>query len=517
MSAPIKNNCRRIRPAMFGSALCCLFAGCAVGPDFARPDAPGIDHYIHGGDPASTPKASGTVQRFIPGWKVTDAWWQAFRSEKLNAIVAESLKRNPGLEAAKESLHAAQDNLRSGYGVFFPQVGTNFGATRQKFSPLKFGENVPASLFNLFSLSGTIGYTLDVFGGNRRMVESLGAERDIQAANERAAYVTLASNVVNAVIARAAYQEEIKATRELIEIEKQQVALSKVQFEAGTVAYSSILGIEAQLETYEASLPQLEQNVAQADNLLATLAGHAPAEWRAPDAEFAELSLPHDLPVRLPSELVRQRPDILAAEAVAHDASAQIGVATAAMLPNITLSGSYGQNATAMNSLLDAKGNVWSLGVGVAQPLFEGGTLWFRRQSTIDTYKQSMALYHQTVLNAFGEVANTLSALDHDAETLATREDALTTAKEALHLVQSNYNAGLANYLAVIVANDQYHEAQVSKLEAVAARYQDTVALFVAIGGGWEGESEPASSRGGDIHADLHHVLASPRNDTAER
>ena len=264
-------------------------------------------------------------------------------------------------------------------------------------------------------------------------------------------------------------------------------------------------------------MPQLEQNVAQADNLLATLAGHAPAEWRAPDAEFAELSLPHDLPARLPSELVRQRPDILAAEAVAHDASAQIGVATAAMLPNITLSGSYGQNATAMNSLLDVKGNVWSLGAGVAQPLFEGGTLWFRRQSTIDTYKQSMALYHQTVLNAFGEVANTLSALDHDAETLATREDALTTAKEALHLVQSNYNAGLANYLAVIVANDQYHEAQVSKLEAVAARYQDTVALFVAIGGGWEGESEPASSRGGDIHADLHHVLASPRNDTAER
>ncbi|HTW35338.1 MAG TPA: efflux transporter outer membrane subunit [Rhizomicrobium sp.] len=462
-----------------------LLSACAVGPDFARPEPPAVTHYTHGVDPAATVPADNVVQHFSAGAEVEAEWWRQFKSPKLDAVIHESLERNQGLEAAQASLHAAQDNLRSGYGVFFPQIGADYGATREKFSPSKFGSPASASLFNLYSLSGTVSYALDIWGGERREVEALGAQKDVEIANERATYLALVSNIANTVIARAAYRAEVDATKALIEEMKQQVALAKTQFRAGTVSYSNVLALETQLETYEASLPGLEQKIVQADDLLASLAGYAPAEWSAPAVTLSEISLPRDLPVSLPSALVGQRPDILAAEATAHGASAQIGVATAAMLPNITLSGSYGGNSNAMNNLLTANGTVWSFGADVAQPIFEGGTLWFKRKAAIDTYKQSAALYRQTVLNAFEQVADTLRALDHDAEALDAQEHALNTAKEALHLAQSNYEAGTANYLDVIVADTQYHQAQINELAAVAARYQDTVALFVALGGSW--------------------------------
>src|SRR5208283_3391856 len=221
------------------------------------------------------------------------------------------------------------------------------------------------------------------------------------------------------------------------------------------------------------------------DDLLATLVGHVPAEWSPPEVGLADLVLPSDLPVSLPSDLVRQRPDILAAEATAHAASANIGVATAALFPSISLSGSYGGNGTSTNALLSSRGNFWALGVNATATLFDGGTLWYKRQAAIDGYQQAMALYRQTVLNAFGQVADTLHALDHDAAVLQAEEEALGAAREALHLVQANYEAGLATYLDVLIADAQYHQALVGELQAIAARYQDSVALFAALGGGW--------------------------------
>lgn len=467
------------------ASLALLLAGCAVGPDFKEPDAPSVTRYTHEAGPSATPPANGTAQHFAPGADVNSDWWRLFKSDGLDTIIRESLKGNPTLEAAQESLLAAQDNLRSGYGVFFPQVGADYSASRQKFSPLKIGSNATGSLFNLFSLTGTISYTLDIFGGERRAVEQLGAEADVQAANERATFITLESNIADAVIAKAAYRAEVQATKELIALEKEQVRLGKVQFRAGTIAYSSVLSIQTQLESYEATLPGLEQKIAQVDDLLATLVGHMPAEWAPPTVELTDLTLPTDLPVSLPSALVRQRPDILAAKATAHSASAGIGIATAAMLPNVTLSGDYTANSTAMKMLFASSGSAWSLGAGVAQPIFEGGTLWYKREAAIDTYHQSMALYRQTVLTAFGQVADTLHTLDHDAQTLAADEQALATATDALHLIQSNYKAGTANYLDVIAVDAQYHQAKINELQAVAARYQDTVALFAALGGGW--------------------------------
>jgi NodT family efflux transporter outer membrane factor (OMF) lipoprotein len=250
-------------------------------------------------------------------------------------------------------------------------------------------------------------------------------------------------------------------------------------------SYATVLSLRSQLASYEATIPQLAQKLAQSDDLLAALAGHTPAEWAAPEIGVADLTLPTELPVSLPSDLVRQRPDILAAEATAHAASANIGVTTAALFPSVTLSGGLGTATNSVNNLFSADGKVWSVAADATALVFEGGTLWFRRKAAIDSYRQAMALYRQTVLAAFEQVADTLRALDHDANILSAEDEALTTAKEALHLVEANYEAGLATYLDVLSADAQYHQAQISELQAVAVRYQDTVALFVALGGGW--------------------------------
>ena len=245
------------------------------------------------------------------------------------------------------------------------------------------------------------------------------------------------------------------------------------------------MSLRSQLASYKASIPQLQQRLAQSDDLLAVLAGHTPAEWKAPEVSLGDLTLPVDLPLSLPSDLLRQRPDILVAEATAHAASANVGVTTAALFPSITLSGGLEAVTNSTSNLFPANGRAWSVGAEATAPLFEGGTLWFRRKAAIDSYRQTMALYRQTVLSAFEQVADTLLALDHDASTLRAEEEALASAKEALHLIQANYQAGLSTYLEVLNADAQYHQAQITELQAVAVRYQDTVALFAALGGGW--------------------------------
>ena len=451
MSAPTSS--RHVIWRCGATALACLLAGCAVGPDFARPEAPKVTHYTSGADPSGTASASGAAQHFSPGEQIAAEWWHVLKSHEMDALIRESLARNPGLEAAQASLNAAQDNLRAGYGVFYPQLGGDFGAAREKISPASLGQNGTDSVFNLFSLSGSVSYALDTWGGEHREVEALGAQADVQKATEKATWLALISNIVDTVVAKAAYRAEIKATQELIDLQKQQVALGETQFRAGTVPYSNVLSIESELETYQATIPGLKQKVAQAGDLLAALSGHTPAEWKPPVVDLVDLTLPADLPVSLPSALVRQRPDILAAEAVAHSASAGIGVATAAMLPNITLSGGYGTSSNTLGSLFAASGNVWSLGAGIATPVIQGPTLWYKREAAIDSYKQMMALYRQTVLGAFEQVADNLRALDNDAQSLAAEDRALATAKEALHLVQTNYRAGTANYLDVLNAD----------------------------------------------------------------
>ncbi len=468
-----------------GIAVLLLVCGCAVGPNFHRPDAPHVTQYSHGTESTETVSVEGSVQRFELGKAVTAEWWHLFQSSKLDAIITEAIANNPGLDAVQATLKASQDNLRSGYGIFDPAVDADIGVARERYTSANIGEKVPGTVFNLFTLSTSVSYALDVFGGQRRLVEGLHAEVDVAHANELAAYLALTGNIVNTVIARAAYRAEVDATKQLIELQKEQVQLAEIQAQAGTVPYSTVLSLRSQLASYEATIPQLEQKSTQSGHLLTALTGHVPAEWRAPDVSLRDLTLPNDLPVSLPSALVRQRPDILAAEAAAHAASANIGVATAALLPSVTLNGGLQAASNSTSMLFPANGKAWSIGADATAPLFEGGTLWFRRKAALENYRQAMALYRQTVLGAFEQVADSLRALDHDARSLLAEDESLAAADQALHLIQANYQAGLATYLDVLNADTQYHLATIADIQAIAVRYQDTVALFAALGGGW--------------------------------
>ena len=489
---------RRLRRKLVGvavAALCAPLAGCAVGPNFVRPAEPRATHYVPGGDARMTVKARGVAQRFTPGAQVAGDWWRLFGNHQLEDIVAAALAANPGLAAAQASLRASEDSLRAGYGIFFPQAQADARGTRERTTPITLGDNVTGSIFNLFTLSASASYALDVFGGERRQLEALGAQADEQRATERATYVTLLANVVNTVVARAAYGAEIDATQRLTALQREQVRLARVQYRAGTQPYSDVLSLESQLASYQGAIPPLEQKRDQADDLLATLVGHTPAGWSAPEIALQQLKLPGTLPVSLPSALVRQRPDILIAEAAVHAASANIGVATAALLPSVTLDGAYSANSLKTSQLFAAQGRAWSLGAGITAPLFEGGTLWYERKAAVETYRQTAALYRQTVLAAFAQVADALRALDHDAAALRADDEAVSTARDALHLQQVNYAAGLVTYLNVLNADIQYHQAAITDLEAVAQRYQDTVALYVALGGGWWNVAQTTVSR----------------------
>ncbi len=465
--------------------LSCCLAACAVGPDFVRPQAPVNPHYSYQGEPSATIAAEGVTQRFEPGAKIAANWWRLFNCSKLDVVVTQSIANNPTLQAAQASLRQSEDNLRAGYGIFYPQVGASFQPTRQQFSPARFGESTGPSIFNLYTFSTTVSYVLDVFGGERRTIEGLGAQADVQYYNVQGSYLALSGNIVNAVVAEAAYSAEIEATQQIVGFLEEQTSITAAQARAGVVPYANLLSIQSQLATTEATLPPLLQQLAHTRHLLATLAGQAPADWAPPRVTLAELKLPDDLPVGLPSDLVRQRPDILVAEAQLHSASAQIGVATAALFPSFTLDGNYGWNSTSLSRLFGNNTAFWTMGASVATPLIQGPTLWYQRKAAIDAYQLALANYRQTVLAALAQVADALDALQHDAQSVRAQSRALNAAVEELHLIQANYQAGTVNYLQVLIADYQYQQAQLGYIQAVGQRLQDTAALFVALGGGW--------------------------------
>jgi NodT family efflux transporter outer membrane factor (OMF) lipoprotein len=364
-------------------------------------------------------------------------------------------------------------------------VAAGADASRQLPSKLASPARTSTGTYNLFTLSASVSYTLDIFGGERRQVEALTAGVDFQKNAARAASLTLAANIANTMIAIAAYDAEIAAENDIIAMDRKQAQLAGVQAVAGTGTYAAQLALDSQLEIVEATLPGLNQKRVQAQDLLSVLRGRLPAEGMIPDINFDTLSLPQQLPLTLPSSLVKDRPDILEAEAQLHAANAEIGVATAEMLPDITLGGSLGTSSIATAGLFTGPSALWSLGAGLAQPVFEGGTLWYRRQAAIDSHDASVADYQQTVLTAFQQVADTLRALEHDADTLAADDRALATSERSLKLSQADYATGLADYSQVLIADAQYRQARIADIQVKASRFQDTVALFAALGGGW--------------------------------
>jgi NodT family efflux transporter outer membrane factor (OMF) lipoprotein len=468
-----------------------ILGGCAVGPNFVRPAPPDTDRYTREPQPKATVAADGRAQHFTPGASITADWWRFFKSTQLDAIVQKAIANNPTLQASKASLRQSQDNMRAGYAMFFPQIQAGLDVSRQQTAPLLQGSETPGTIFNLVTLSGTISYALDVFGGARRTVESLRAQVDYQRYETEAAYIMLTANVVNTSIARAAYAAQIRATEQLIELENQQLHLTEVQVRTGIAPYANVLSIRGLIAANQALLAPLKQKISQADHLLATLEGVMPSQIILPDTDLTGLSLPVDLPLSLPSDLVNQRPDILSAEAQMHVASANIGVATAAMFPSFSLNGTYGAAGSSFGNLSSANSRFWSIGPSVTTPVFQGTSLWFVRRAAIDAYHLSQANYRQAVLGAFEQVADSLKALEHDAEALQAQVEAQRATGEAVNLLQVNYRTGMAAYLDVLTADVQFHEATIAYLQAVAQRLQDTVVLFVALGGGWWNEKSP--------------------------
>jgi len=462
-----------------------MLGGCEVGPNFVRPAPPDTDRYTRELQSEATVTAQNQAQYFTSSNTLIADWWKLFESKELNAVVNKAIANNPTLQASEASLRQSQDSMRAGYGVFFPQIQAGVGASRQRIAPAEQGLQTGHKIFNLITLSSTVSYAIDVFGGARRSVESLRAQADYQRYENVAAYLMLSSNVVNTSIARAAYAAEIRTTKKLIKLEHEQLRLTQAQVRAGTTPYAAVLSVQSLIAASQASLAPLEQSASQAEHLLATLEGEFPSNANLPDIDLTRLSLPVDLPVSLPSDLVNQRPDILAAEAQMHVTSAKIGVATALMFPSFSLNGTFGTSGTNFGNLTASSGKFWSIGPVATIPLFQGTTLWFGRKAAIDAYQQSRANYRQTVLSAFEQVADSLKALEHDAEGLQAQVEAKRAAGEELKLLHANYRAGLVDYLAVLTADVQYHETSISYLQAVAQRYQDTVALFVSLGGGW--------------------------------
>ena len=457
-------------------------AGCAVGPDFHRPAAPTDRRYTS--EPTrTTAVADGKSQRFNEGQAVAANWWRILRCPALDTVVAEALAGNPGLESARATLRKNQDSLRAGYGAFFPQVDAHAGASRERYNPAPGA--IPSNTFNLFTVSGTVSYAIDLWGGTRRQTEVLAAAVDAQRYALAGAYIMLSSNVINAVIAQAAYRAEIDATKATVALLREQVRIANAQATGGTMPYANVLTLESEVASTEATLPPLEQKIDQATDLLAALRGTTPANAEPSPLSLTDFHLPEELPLSVPSQLVRQRPDVLIAAAELPAANAEIGVATAAMLPNLTLSAGYGFGGTSIGDALGPAGAAWNLGAGLTQPIFHGGALYYQRKAAIDARDATAADYRQTVLAGFEQVADTLRGLSHDADAVNAQTAAVDWAENAVRLIQANYQAGIATYLQVLVADQQYLQAKIGYVQAVAERLEDTVALYVALGGGW--------------------------------
>lgn len=475
---------------MLAALACLLSAGCTVGPDFKKPAAPDAGDYADHpltATVATEGVSGGEAQRFVKGSDIAGDWWTLFHSKPLNDLIEQSLTNNADLKAAQAALTVARENALAGRGVFYPSVAASFSASRQK-DPSGSLAPVPsnnASLYNLFTPQLSISYALDVFGGNRRTVESLQAQQQAARFQMIAAQISLSTNVVAAVVQEASLQAQIDATRELIDINKHMVDVLRYQLAKGYAARLDLAAQESQLAQVEATLPPLLKQLTQQQHLVAVLAGRFPNQVPAEKFELASLQLPQELPVSLPSELVAQRPDVLQAEASMHAASAQIGVATANRLPNIALTANVGSTALAMNQVFKSGTGFWNVATAITAPIFQGGTLLHQERAAKAAYVEAAEQYRSTVLGAFQNVADTLVALEQDAEGLKTAAAAADAAKVTLDLTQRQWKSGYANYLSLLSAEQAYQQARISLVQAQASRYADTAALFQALGGGW--------------------------------
>ena len=489
---------RMLVPAVVAGAV----TGCSVGPNFHRPDPPVTSVYSLARQPAETVTAGGpggSAQHFNAGMDIPASWWSLFRCEPLDRMVRLALAGSPTLAQARARLIQAREDLNARTGATrYPAVDAGLSAVRQQVDTAAFGvANVPSlGPFTLYNASVSVSYALDLFGGNRRALEGLGAKVDYQQFELEAARQTLAANVVIAAIMQASLHAQIAAVQDLLSAQKRQLDITQQRYQAGGVSLLDVQNQSLLLDQTRVLLPPMEKQLMQVNHQLSTYLGQEPAQVEIASISLNTLHLPEELPLSLPSSLARQRPDIRAAEALLHQASANIGVATANLYPQIKLSGSLGTERTSLADILSGY-NVWSLGANLAQPLFRGGELMAQKRSAVAAYDEALAGYKETVLQGLQEVADTLYALDADARTLKTRADATGHAQAGYAMAEQQYQLGGISQLVLLDAQRQLLQSDIEKVRAQADRYTDTAALLHALGGGWW-QAEKGKSAGGN-------------------
>ena len=467
-----------------------LLGGCAVGPNFKAPAAPTVSGYTAKPLPAQTasaPGPGGAAQHFVSNEDIPADWWHLFHSEPLNTLVRQALAHNPTLPAAQAALRQALENVAAQRGSYYPSVSAGLDASRNltavaAVSPASASGN---AYYSLITPQLNVSFVPDVFGSNRRAVESLQAQADNQRFMLEATWLTLTSNVVAGAIQEASLRGQVAATEETIRVETDLLTILRRQQALGQAAGADVAAQEATLAQAQLTLPPLQKQLAQQRDALTALAGRYPSEEIEQTFDLANLQMPIDLPVSLPSELVKQRPDVRQAEQNLHAASADIGQAIAARLPQITLSAQVGNSANSVANMFKPGTNFWTLAAGLTQPVFEGFTLLHKQRAAEAAFDRASAQYRATVLTALQNVADSLRALQSDADAQKAAVASERAAARSLEIVRRQLALGQISYLGVLTAENTYAQAQLALVQAQAARLADTAALFQALGGGW--------------------------------
>jgi NodT family efflux transporter outer membrane factor (OMF) lipoprotein len=475
---------------VLGAAVLC---GCAAGPDFRPPEPIAVATYTPAPQPAlaeQSPGPGGAAQRLVPADAIGSGWWRTFGSPTLDRLVQRALDNSPTLAQARMRLEQArQDYLAQAGATEWPQLDANLNATRQKVDPAAFGiggltggRSFPP--FTLYSAKVSVSYTLDFFGANRRALEALGAQADYQQYELEAARLSLAGNVVTTAVRRASLAKQIVLTGDLLADQKRQLDITEQRYQAGGVSRLDLLSQRTQVEQTRASLAPLRTQLAQADHQLAVYLGRPPAQL-APggsddpaELDLDALVLQSEVPLTLPSTLAQQRPDIRASEALLHQASANVGVATAHLYPQITLSAGTGPEGVSVTDMM----NLWSVGAGLTQPLFHGGQLQAQKRSAQAAYEAALAVYRQTVLQGLQQVADALRALQQDAIELQSRDQAQRDAHASAEIASQRYAAGGISQLVLLDTQRQEMQTSLDRTKVQAQRLADVAALYQALG-----------------------------------
>ncbi len=464
-------------------------SGCSLGPNFQRPAAPAAGYAETAPQPTvSADVPGGAAQSFKDGSDIVAQWWTLFQSPALNGLIEQALANSPTLKSAEAALRQAHENEKADVSILFPSVDGRFSSTRQKITGFGGGATIPP--FSLHTASVDVSYGLDLFGAARRTYEADIAFTERARFQMEAARLSLTSNVVAAAVQQASLRAQIQATETILDLQTQQLGVLRNQLDLGAIAGADVLTQETAVSQTRALLPTLQKALGQNRNLLLALTGRYPSERLDAAFDLTTFALPTELPVSLSSQLVAQRPDIRASEAIAHAAAANVGVRTALMFPQISLSASLGTSNSDISNLFSPGTGIWSLGATLTQPIFHGGELLHKKRAAVAQYEGALEDYRGVVVSAFQNVADVLYALDVDAQAVKAQVDAERSASTSLSIAQNQYQTGATTFLTLLDAQRSYQQARINLVQAQATRYADTAALFAALGGGWWNRAE---------------------------